>query len=257
MGNSAFTVSGSTNNSGIATPVTVSNGGQGNTSLTNHGVLLGAGTSPVTAQTLADGELLIGVTGSAPAHTTLTAGSNITITNAPGSITIDAASASSPSWNLITSTSISGNPSTISFTSASITNYNNLIFTFSNVTASATNIGIFLGCSTNGGSTYAVSSSIYTVSAGSAISGFSYIGAPVQLIYNSPSFSPTINGWVQISNSNVTDVRSLAGGCSIFSGTGAVWTITGYVSSSAQLNALQFSLSSGTFVSGTIKLYGV
>lgn len=57
---------------------------------TLHGLPIGAGTTAAIAWTAApsDGQLLIGQTGLTPVLNTLTAGSNITIANAPGAITI-------------------------------------------------------------------------------------------------------------------------------------------------------------------------
>jgi hypothetical protein len=58
-------------------------------SLTDHGILIGHGAGNVTSSTLTDGQLLIGKTGAFdPVAATLTQGSNITITNGAGSITI-------------------------------------------------------------------------------------------------------------------------------------------------------------------------
>lgn len=88
--------------SDITVPVTVAEGGTGRTSLTDGAVLVGDGTNPVELiGPLTDGQLLIGNTaGVSPTASTLTAGTNITITNAAGSITIDStASASTPPKN--------------------------------------------------------------------------------------------------------------------------------------------------------------
>lgn len=54
-------------------------GGTGATSLTNHGVLIGQGTSAVVAATMTDGQLLIGQTGADPAATTVSG--DVTISN--------------------------------------------------------------------------------------------------------------------------------------------------------------------------------
>ena len=67
----------------------VANGGTGATTLTDGGVLLGSGTSAVTATAvLTNGQLLIGDGTGDPTVGTLTEGSNVTITNGAGSITI-------------------------------------------------------------------------------------------------------------------------------------------------------------------------
>ena len=79
----------------LSTPVIVANGGTGATSLTANSLLLGNGTSAVSALGAAtNGQIPIGSTGAAPTLATLTAGSNVTITNNPGSITIAAGSGS-------------------------------------------------------------------------------------------------------------------------------------------------------------------
>lgn len=66
----------------------VGNGGTGANSLTQHAVLVGNGTNAVTAYALADGQVLIGQTGGAPAAATLTAGTGVGITNGTNSIQI-------------------------------------------------------------------------------------------------------------------------------------------------------------------------
>lgn len=71
--------------------LTVPLGGTGATTLANHAVLLGAGTSAITTQALTDGQVLIGSTGNAPAAAALTGTANrVTVTSASGSITISA-----------------------------------------------------------------------------------------------------------------------------------------------------------------------
>ena len=67
----------------------VASGGTGNVSLTNHGVLLGSGVSPISVTSPAtDGQVLVGSTGSDPAFTTITSSdSSITITG--GASTLD------------------------------------------------------------------------------------------------------------------------------------------------------------------------
>lgn len=75
----------------LDSPVIVANGGTGATSLTDGGIVLGSGTSPVTITSQpTDGELLIGSSGSDPVLATLTAGTGMTITEGSGSITLDA-----------------------------------------------------------------------------------------------------------------------------------------------------------------------
>lgn len=91
----------------LSVPVSVSNGGTGATSFTAHSVLLGQGTSAITALGAAsNGQLIIGSTSADPVLATLTAGTGVSITNGAGSITINAVG-SGVTWNEITGTSAS------------------------------------------------------------------------------------------------------------------------------------------------------
>lgn len=87
---SAFlsTVSLTTNVTGT---LPIANGGTGATTLTANSIILGNGTSALsTLGAAVNGQIPIGRTGLAPVLGTLTAGSNITVTNGAGTITIDA-----------------------------------------------------------------------------------------------------------------------------------------------------------------------
>ena len=75
--------------SNVTGTLPVANGGTGATTLTANSILLGAGTSAFTALGAAtNGQIPIGRTGLGPLLATLTAGTNVTITNGSGSITI-------------------------------------------------------------------------------------------------------------------------------------------------------------------------
>lgn len=75
----------------LEVPVSVANGGTGATTFTPDSLLLGNGTSGITALGVAtDGQIPIGSTGNPPVLATITAGSGITVTDGPGSITIAA-----------------------------------------------------------------------------------------------------------------------------------------------------------------------
>ena len=67
----------------------VDQGGTGASTLTDHGVLLGSGTDPITALgAMTNGQLVIGSTGNDPVVATITEGEAIDIANAAGAITI-------------------------------------------------------------------------------------------------------------------------------------------------------------------------
>lgn len=72
---------------------TVPGGGTGAVTFTAHSILLGQGTSAITALGAAtNGQLPIGSTGANPVLATLTQGTNITITNGAGTIQLDVSS---------------------------------------------------------------------------------------------------------------------------------------------------------------------
>lgn len=85
-GNSSSAVWTATSLTGLLTPA---QGGTGVANPTANGIAISHGTSNFTFPTLANGQLLIGSTGNAPAPATITAGTNITITNTAGGIRID------------------------------------------------------------------------------------------------------------------------------------------------------------------------
>lgn len=126
----------------LNSPVSVSDGGTGLSTLTDGAILIGDGTNAVELiGPLSDGQLLIGDTGGvSPVASTITGGTGITITNGPGSITIDASGdvansyhadtgSASPSLNVLNilggtglDTSASGNTVTVSGEDASASN---------------------------------------------------------------------------------------------------------------------------------------
>lgn len=76
------------------TDVPIADGGTNSSAaLNNSRIMVSSAGAIVEAGALTNGQLLIGSTGAAPVVATLTPGTNVTITNAAGSITINAASA--------------------------------------------------------------------------------------------------------------------------------------------------------------------
>lgn len=72
-------------------PISVAEGGTGAITLTDHGVLLGSGTSAITPLgVMTNGQLVIGSTGADPVVASLGAGSGITITPGAGTLSIAA-----------------------------------------------------------------------------------------------------------------------------------------------------------------------
>lgn len=91
LGGSDIATSGSGNTITIAIdgPISVANGGTGDTTLTDHGVLVGSGTGGITALTPGtDGQVLIAATGADPAFAAITSTGG-TITFTPGANTLN------------------------------------------------------------------------------------------------------------------------------------------------------------------------
>lgn len=85
-------------------PLAASQGGLGVASPTAHGILVAEGSSAATPIVLAAGQVLIGTTSSDPSAATLSNGTNISVTSASGSITINATGFASFTYNDVSST---------------------------------------------------------------------------------------------------------------------------------------------------------
>lgn len=71
------------------------------TTVTNHAVILGSTSNALTSLALTNGQLAIGSTGADPTAATLSAGTGVSITNAAGSITINAIGGGL-TWSVVT-----------------------------------------------------------------------------------------------------------------------------------------------------------
>ena len=101
-GTTGLTFAGAGTTETLGGTLVVSNGGTGRATLTNHSLLVGAGTSAITQLGVAsNGQLPIGSAGADPVLATLTAGTGISITNGAGSITITS-TGGGLTWTVIT-----------------------------------------------------------------------------------------------------------------------------------------------------------
>ena len=83
-------------------PVKVVQGGTGASTLTDHGVLLGSGTDPITALgAMTNGQLVIGKTGADPVVASITDGEGIDITAGAGTLTIACEDASTSNKGVV------------------------------------------------------------------------------------------------------------------------------------------------------------
>lgn len=213
---------------------------------------------PQMSSTMTNGQLIIGSTSGTPTAATITAGSNITVTNGAGSITIAATGGGvATGWVSITSFSLSSTASPLTVTSG-ITTYNNVVIEFLNMQISA-GAHLSIGLSTDGGSTYtAGSGNVYVLNgSGSIAAAFNTSsGGAVQVdLGTGLAGSTNTNGYIILSNSNVTSLKTITGMFSQGS-VGSTFNINGYFNSMTQFNALEIVLSTGNFASGTVKIWG-
>lgn len=81
-------------------PISAANGGTGTASPTAHTIPIAEGSSAFNfLGPLTNGQLLIGSTGADPVAATLTAGTNISITNGAGTITVNNTGGTGITWN--------------------------------------------------------------------------------------------------------------------------------------------------------------
>lgn len=74
---------------GVISDIQVESGGTGASTLTDHGVLVGSGTDPITALAVGtNGQVLVGSTGADPVFATITDGEGIDTTGGAGTLTI-------------------------------------------------------------------------------------------------------------------------------------------------------------------------
>lgn len=87
-------------------PIEVANGGTSTTTLTDHGVLVGSGTSAITALTVgADGYVLLGATGADPAFAALTStGGTVSFTPGANTLNLESTASGGLTWNEVTGT---------------------------------------------------------------------------------------------------------------------------------------------------------
>jgi len=91
------------NSLSLGTALSVANGGTGATTLTDHGVLIGSGTSAITPLAVGtNGQLLIGSSGADPVFATLNCDANLTCTTGAGTLEIDLDTTVSGLTNLTT-----------------------------------------------------------------------------------------------------------------------------------------------------------
>jgi hypothetical protein len=221
------------------------------TGLTNHAVLVGAGTSTITkvGPSASTGQVLQNNAAADPSYSTATypstAGTSGNVLTSNGTNWLSSAPAVSVSaaWTLIDSHSVTSG-TTYNVTSG-LTAYNQIMVIFDTLVFSSSSLTI--GFSNNGGSTYALTG--YLVNAISATSTTLVTSTPLTL---SLSTTTTLTGSLIFDNNNNTMGRQIQGSTKYNATIGR--SFIGYLDSSTQINAIQYG--SGGFTSGTITTWG-
>lgn len=232
------------------TDVSVADGGTGTSTLLDHGVLVGSGTSPVDALAVGtDGQVLVGSSGADPVFATLTS-SGGTITYTPGAGTLNLEAAASVPTSFVTDSGtatpalnsldiLGGNNIATSGTGDAVTidlnGTTDHAVQIGNATGSLTSLGIGTTGQVLTGVTAsdpvwaapAASSISITGDSGGALVGaaFTFTGASTGLTFAGSGSTETLGGILVVSNGG-TGVASLADhGVMLGSGTGTV-TVT-------------------------------
>jgi hypothetical protein len=161
-------------------------------------------------------------------------------------------------WTRVSSTTISGSPSTVTFTSGLTSTYDVYMLVGSNVTGSTATADIILNYSENSGSSWITTSMaanlIHTTSANTTTTNAN--STPTLITAGAAS---KIGFILQVANPSASGgkvpYQCMAAGSD---GTnGRQFRLGGLINNSAAVNGLRFSLSAGTFSTGIITLYGL
>jgi hypothetical protein len=236
-----------TNNAtNTSNPVTVGQGGTGDTSFTAYSVLTGGTTSTGALQNVSG----VGTTG------------QLLVSNGASAL---------PTWqtvgtgNLVLIQSLNASSSaTISFTTGITSTYTSYLFVFSALLP-ATNTATFgFQVSTNGGSSYissGYSSGINYNNYNSA--SFTNANSTTNAVLTGPLSTTSgygFSGYLNCYNISNGDNVSFAGLGSFYgssSGQGTMVTYGAGAGTTTDVTAFQFSMSSGNIASGTISLFGI
>lgn len=251
----------------LANALEVTSGGTGVTSLTDGGILLGSGTSGITATARpSNGQLLIGSTGVDPVVASLTAGTGITITPGAGSLTI--ASSGTGALEFLNAQSASASAS-IQWTNTYITStYSHYMVVVRNCAPATDGAVLGMRVSDDNGSTWKADAANYAwagtrASTSTTIQDGDAADSEIQLmgtlqqgnlaveeadldidIYNPLSATVYTSCLVK-----ATGYTTVTGICHT--------TLSGAYITAAATNGIQFLYSSGNIATGEFIIYGV
>lgn len=234
----------STNNAtNTSNPITVPQGGTGNSSLTAYSVMCGGTTT----------------TGNVQSVSGLGSSGQVLTSNGAGALPTWQASSPSGAGTILLQTLTASSSSNLTFTSTYITNtYNSYMILFDNLAPSSSTVQLLMDWSTDNGSTYLNSN--YT----SGVNSTAY-GSATWTNANSTTTSPLSTTTSSTGNrlSGNIIIVNLTSGSPYASYTGRMFNSAGTnmilfgANSGTTVNNIRFTFSSGNISSGKISLYGI
>lgn len=231
------------------------------TGLTNHSLLVGAGTATITNLGVAtNGQIPIGSTGANPVLATISTGVNTTVTNGAGTIAINAPGAT----RVLLSSQTASASANISFTSFISGTYAVYELEFYNVYPTTTGDSLGLQFSTDNGSTYIstnyISATNYIAFTGTTWAS-SNITTSIRLLAAQTNATTNISGSGRVSLFNLLSGLPSAVGDNVFFSNNTTTSVRGLIggvnTANSAINALQITCSTGTIAQGTFNLYGL
>lgn len=241
-------------------PFTVSEGGTGASTLTDTSLLVGNGTSAVSALGAAtDGQVPIGNTGSPPTLATLTEGTLGVIVNGPGTIAIGSGIGT---WVDLGTFSSSGDE--IVITGAISSRFESYRIELNNLAMSHTSdVSMYMLCSTDNGSSYLTTNQYYGSSAGTAYNSNTLIGTITQRNLLPLSLGAELNtgtimcGTIWAYGLGTADIPQFSLELSYADSSGDMrYMVSGGQCVTSGVNALKIELSGGSFSAGNATVYG-
>ncbi len=243
------------------------------TSVNSASLITNNSGTPALSSSMTNGQVIIGSTSGTPTPATLTAGTNVTITNGPGSITINSTAGGSGSfqWIATQTASFSASLNFDNKLSSTYVAYRIVIDNLLPPTSAGSQLYLRLGTGT-GTITYIATGYIYQLldigGNGSVTSYPGYTGTAfnqAQLTYGGgngmggstlPAIEGTIDLYVTSGSTNVANGRSFLG-YKQGSTSNRMNTMCAFQHPAANFTSVQILLSSGSFQSGSVYLYGL
>lgn len=262
---------GAASNPGYGTAV-VAGGGTGQTTLTNHGVLLGQGTSAVVAMAAGSAGQIIRSGGASadPSYSTATypatAGSSGNVLTSDGTNWTSATPA--PSNFTLISTTTAANQATVDITAGFSSTYKMMKIIITGLQlANAGGQALWMRCSTDGGGTFDAGNNYaynnqYYASDSSTDWNRSGADSKILLVFPGPlSSSSTDSGSVDMDIFNISQATLyttfLSNNVIDAAGVNSNQRVSGSYKQAASVNALRFLAASGNVISGKFYLYGI